>query len=62
MGLFDTVRCEYPLPDARLQAEEFQAKDRECGLETYTITAEGRLVRHAREVSDDRPSLTRDVE
>jgi hypothetical protein len=62
MGLFDTVHCEYPLPDPRLQHLEFQTKDLECLLETYTITADGRLVRHARRGSGERAALDRDVE
>lgn len=48
MGLFDTVYCEYPLPDAQHQSLEFQTKDLECVLETYTITRDGRLMRHLR--------------
>ena len=46
MGLFDTVRCEYPLPEARHQGLEFQTKDLECAMDHYTITREGRLIRH----------------
>ncbi len=48
MGLFDTIFCEYPLPDARHQALDFQTKDLECTLGKYTITRDGRLLRHAR--------------
>jgi hypothetical protein len=48
MGMFDTVHCEYPLPDARHQDLEFQTKNLECTLDRYTITRDGRLVRHAR--------------
>ena len=48
MGLFDTVRCNYPLPDPRHQDLEYQTKDLECAMDTYTITREGRLVYHAR--------------
>jgi hypothetical protein len=47
MGLFDTVYCEYPLPDPRHQDLDFQTKDFERLLDTYTITRDGRLVRHA---------------
>ena len=43
MGLFDTVRCRYRLPDSRLQDAEFQTKDLDCLLLTYTVTEEGRL-------------------
>jgi len=47
MGMFDTVLCEYPLPDARHQDLDFQTKDLECLLDTYIITREGRLVQQA---------------
>jgi hypothetical protein len=47
MGLFDTIYCHYPLPNPRHQDLDFQTKDLECFLGTYTITREGRLVRHA---------------
>jgi|SRR6185295_17023604 len=47
MGLFDTVHCEYPLPDPRHQNLEFQTKDLDPALMHYTITRDGRLVRHA---------------
>ena len=48
MGLFDTVKCEYPLPDPAHQDLEFQTKDFECLLDHYRITRDGRLVREAR--------------
>jgi hypothetical protein len=44
MGMFDTIYCQYPLPDAQHQDLEFQTKDLECLLHTYTITRDGRLV------------------
>jgi hypothetical protein len=47
MGLFDTVNCEYPLPEAGHQDLEFQTKDLDPGLDHYTITRDGRLVRNA---------------
>lgn len=47
MGMFDTVYCEYPLPDARHQDLDFQTKNLDCALFTYTITRDGRLVRRA---------------
>lgn len=45
MGMFDTIKCLYPLPDG-FDAEglEWQTKDLECELDEYTITADGRLV------------------
>jgi hypothetical protein len=44
MGMFDEVRCEYPLPDAELQDERFQTKNFYRLLETFTITKDGELV------------------
>ena len=63
MGMFDTLRCDYPLPHH--QDAEFQTKDLaylvhgESGmggfLDEYRITADGRLMlhRHDREWRDD---------
>ncbi|HEV7509364.1 MAG TPA: hypothetical protein VGS07_31095 [Thermoanaerobaculia bacterium] len=48
MGLFDTIYCEYPLPNPAHQALDFQTKNLDCGMETYTITHDGRLIRRAR--------------
>jgi len=59
MGLFDTVKCEYPLSNVRHQGLEFQTKDLDCSLDSYTITADGRLVRHARR---GKRGLERDIE
>lgn len=53
MGMFDNITVEYPLPDTpvRIQKELFQTKDFGDGfvggfLDDYTITAEGKLIRH----------------
>jgi len=59
MGLFDTVYCEYPLPEPADQALRFQTKEFECLFDTYLITAEGRLIRKARGLGQ---GLARDVE
>lgn len=48
MGMFDTVKCEFKLPNPLHQDLEFQTKDLECVLDDYTITRDGRLVRHPR--------------
>jgi hypothetical protein len=48
MGLFDTVRCEYPLPVASHQDLEYQTKSLDSLMERYTITRDGRLIRHSR--------------
>lgn len=60
MGLFDTVYCEYPLPVAAHQGLDFQTKDLERALGSYTITRDGRLMRHTQPGA--RPGLDRDVE
>jgi hypothetical protein len=44
MGFFDTIRCDYPLPDPSHQQLEFQTKNLFCALSHYTITADGRLL------------------
>ena len=62
MGMFDTIRCEYPLPDADHQNLEFQTKSLECLLDEYTITRDGKLVRHANRGPFGRPGLVADVE
>ena len=59
MGMFDTVHCDLPLPDPKHQDLEFQTKDLERLLDRYTITGDGRLVRHARPLAK---SPTRNVE
>ena len=48
MGLFDTIECDYPLPNPRHQDLEFQTKDLDCLLDRYSITRDGRLLKHAR--------------
>lgn len=45
MGLFDTLRCEYPLPRLEFQDREFQTKSFDRQMKQYTITADGRLTR-----------------
>ena len=66
MGLFDTIRCDYPLPDPRLQDVEFQTKSLDCAMQRYTITADGRLLRHPGGGLFDEPprspTLEKDVE
>lgn len=46
MGMFDLIVCRAPLPDGYISPErqEFQTKDFECTLSTYTITEDGRLI------------------
>ena len=61
MGMFDTLTCDYPLPDPRHQDLEFQTKDLEKVLGHYTITKDGRLIRHA-QPSPFVPAPVSDVE
>ena len=58
MSVYDTIRCEYPLPDPALQDEEFQTKDLNRSLSRYTIASDGRLLRHSPK-SDPVPSPER---
>jgi hypothetical protein len=46
MGMFDELKCEYPLPDAAVQEETFQTKSLNRVMDRYTITQEGRLILH----------------
>ena len=66
MGLYDTIRCDCPVPDSRLQDAEFQTKSLECAMLRYTITADGRLLQHPGGGLFDEPprfpTLEKDVE
>jgi hypothetical protein len=51
MGMFDYLKCKYPLPESApswvTSETEFQTKDTDAQyLEYYTITEEGRLIHH----------------
>ena len=47
MGMFDDLRCEYPLPDG-YEGTVFQTKDTPTQfLEKYTIRKDGVLVHHS---------------
>lgn len=55
MGVFDYLRCEYPLPGPGNDGREWQTKDTPAMyLEEYTITVDGRLV-HTRASHGDEP-------
>jgi hypothetical protein len=51
MGMFDYVKCEYPLPEGApdwAKGVYFQTHDTPRQfMENYTITAEGRLIYHS---------------
>jgi hypothetical protein len=42
--MFDTLTCDYPLPDREAQTLEFQTKSLACTLDRYVITSSGRLM------------------
>ena len=45
MGLFNYVRCRYPLPDPEAQELVFQTKSMlDLQLATYEVTPDGRLI------------------
>ena len=46
MGMYDDIKCDYPLPDTEVQDKTFQTKDFDCLLEEYLITKEGKLIHH----------------
>ena len=46
MGMFDSLRCLYPLPVAGANTRDYQTKDTPCqSLNKYEITANG-VLRH----------------
>jgi hypothetical protein len=47
MGMFDNIKCDYPLPDSEGMEEVFQTKDLENVMDELTITKEGRLILHS---------------
>ena len=51
MGLFDHVRCRYPLPDPEGQELDFQTKSfAEQRLDDYELTRDGLLMHEAHDV------------
>lgn len=45
MGMFDWVKCDYPLPGTPLVfVDEFQTKDLDCTLAQVTISEDGKLL------------------
>lgn len=45
--MYDTVHCEYPLPNPSHTDRSYQTKSLVCALFHYTITRDGRLVQDA---------------
>ncbi len=55
MGIFDYVRCHYPLPAVGANALEFQTKDMpHAFLDNYEIRADGTLWREHYDIEDRR--------
>lgn len=53
MGMFDYVRCEYPLPDGHGALDGWQTKDTPAQhLDTYVITPDGRLLHAEYDIED----------
>jgi hypothetical protein len=47
MGMFDYLKCDWPLEDPAHNALQFQTKDTNAQwMEQYTITSDGRLIHH----------------
>ena len=46
MGLYDNLKCNYPLPDNGPQDIEYQTKDLENYLGEYELTVDGKLIEH----------------
>lgn len=48
MGMYDHVKCNYPLPGAPAEVQSliFQTKDFENLMDDYTITEEGKVILH----------------
>jgi hypothetical protein len=52
MGMYDTIRCDYPLPGNPPAGLDWQTKSLECALDLYAITADGRLEHEAYDTVD----------
>lgn len=54
MGVYDNVRCKYPLPDAEAQDLEYQTKSTFAPyLENYVITQDGRLLKEEYNIREE---------
>ncbi len=60
--MFDTLYCDYPLPDNEVQHEDFQTKDFDCVLDTYRITMDGRLYHEPDNELTDNETLFREAD
>lgn len=52
MGMFDEVRCHYPLPVEGANALHYQTKDTDCNLDQYEIREDGTLWLQERDWDD----------
>jgi hypothetical protein len=59
MGMFDYIRCDYPLPDGWQPPGLLQTKDFDCDMVCHVITADGDLVLETIEYSYEVPQSER---
>jgi hypothetical protein len=65
MGMFDEITCEYPLPETGYRVpfghSGFQTKDLDNLMDRYTVSVDGRLIRHEVEYSwvEGEPGVSR---
>jgi hypothetical protein len=52
MGMFDYLRCAYPLPAKGANELSYQTKDLDCGLDVYEIREDGTLWHEDYDVED----------
>lgn len=52
MGMFDTLRCHYPLPVEGANELEYQTKDLICFMDHYEIREDGTLWHEEYDVED----------
>jgi hypothetical protein len=61
MGMFDTLRCSYPLPLAGANDLEYQTKSLNCQMERYELRADGTLWRETDDGVQEQELPTREV-
>lgn len=60
MGMFDYLKCEYPLPRPEMQDRSFQTKSFHNLMGLYWITAAGRLLHQKLQWDNARPETERE--
>lgn len=54
---FDTILCEYPLPDKEVQEKQFQTKSFDCEFDDYIISKDGRILIRNKENKDKKVDI-----